>query len=338
MPTVITIGTATRDVFLESPSFAVFRDSHLNARAGFPEGAECFPLGSKIEVAKLTLTTGGGATNAAVTFARQGLKTKCLMEIGADSIGDEIVAEMKRERVDPIAIRNKKLMTGYSTLLLTPTGERTVLVYRGASSDLHLPQGLLERLKADWVYIVPGNISFKTIEKIVRHFKKSGAQIAFNPSSYYLGLGIKKLKPLLKSVSVFIVNREEAARLTGVSFEKEARIFQKLDDYIDGIAVMTDGPRGVFVSDGKTMLHAKTFKERKIINRTGAGDAFGSGFVSALAKAGTISQASIREAIRLGSANGTSIVEHMGAKRGILTAREASASRWKHISIRETVL
>lgn len=338
MKSVITIGTATQDVFLESSSFAAFKDPYLNARAGFSEGAECFALGSKIEVERLTLTTGGGATNAAVTFARQGIKTKCLMEIGADSIGDEIVSEMKREHVDPIVIRNKKLMTGYSTLLLTPTGERTVLVYRGASSDLHIPNKLFGRLRADWAYIVPGNISFGTIAKIVNHFKKTGTKIALNPSSHYLGLGIKKLKPLLNSVSVFIVNREEASKLTGVPFAEEARIFKVLDKYIDGIAVMTDGPRGVFVSDGKIKFHAGAFKERAIVNRTGAGDAFGSGFVSALVKSGSTSRDSIREAIRLGSANATSIVEHMGAKRGILTARGARAPRWRRIAIQEVVL
>jgi ribokinase len=338
MRTVITIGTATQDVFLESPRFAAFKDSHLNARSGFPEGAECLALGAKIEVTRLTLTTGGGATNAAVTFARQGIPTQCLMEVGNDTIGDGIVRELKREHVTPIAIRDKKNMTGYSTLLLTPTGERTVLVYRGASSDLHVSEGALKKLKADWVYIAPGNIPLRTIAGIVRHFKKSGAKIALNPSGSYLALGIEKLKPLLNSVSVFLVNREEAARLTRVPYENEARIFKTLDAYIDGVAVMTDGSRGVIVSDGKTMFHAKTFKERVIHNRTGAGDAFGSGFVATLVRANRIDRGSLQEAIRSGSANATSVVEHMGAKQGILTAREFRSARWKKLPIKMTAL
>jgi len=80
---VITIGTATRDCFLQSPDFKVIRSSR------FVTGqAECFALGSKIEVPFIIFTTGGGAANAAVTFARQGLKAGCLAKIGKDLAGE----------------------------------------------------------------------------------------------------------------------------------------------------------------------------------------------------------------------------------------------------------
>ena len=96
-----------------------------------------------------------------------------------------------------------------------------------------------------------------------------------------------------------------------------------------GIVVMTKGPQGVAVSDGKMIWQAGSFKEKKMVDRTGAGDAFGSGFV-----AGLIQASRIEYAIRLGSANATSVVEYVGAKKGIVTKNDfEKSSRWKNFKI-----
>ena len=85
---IITIGTATRDVFLTSPLFKVLRDKKHLPKIGFPTGeAQCFTLGGKIEINETVFTTGGGATNAAITFSRHGLKTAALIKIGRDETG-----------------------------------------------------------------------------------------------------------------------------------------------------------------------------------------------------------------------------------------------------------
>ena len=100
---IITIGTATRDVFLTSPLFKVLTDvAHLK-KIGFPTGeAQCFALGGKVEIDAPVLTTGGGATNAAVTFGRQGFKAACLAKIGDDAIAGDVEAELVKEGVKTI--------------------------------------------------------------------------------------------------------------------------------------------------------------------------------------------------------------------------------------------
>ena len=77
---------------------------------------------------------------------------------------------------------------------------------------------------------------------------------------------------------------------------------------------MTDGPRGVWVSDGSRIYIAETFPDKNLVSRTGAGDAFGSGFV-----AGLIRKEDVVYAMRLASANATAVTEHLGAHNGALT-------------------
>ena len=90
---IVSIGSATRDVFLNSANFESRR------HADSPTGTEqCFPLGSKIEINKMVFTTGGGGTNAAVTFARQGLKTADIGVVGRDFNGRAILEELAKTR------------------------------------------------------------------------------------------------------------------------------------------------------------------------------------------------------------------------------------------------
>lgn len=338
---IITIGTATRDIFLTSPLFKVLRDKKHLKKIGFATGeAQCFALGGKIEVGKPIFTTGGGATNAATTFSRQGLKTATLVKIGNDSAGREILSELKKENIDILSL-NHNNDTAYSIILLASGGERTILVYRGVSENLNAEEIPFNKLKAKWVYIFPGKIPFETINKIFNHFYCNGASIAFNPSKYFIEMGLKKIKPFLNKTKVFILNREEASYLTGVDYDKEKEIFKKLDEAIDGIAVMTDGEKDVLVSDGHKIYQAGIFQEKVVIDRTGAGDAFGSGFVSGLVQQkekcekGLCKPSNIEYAIRLGSANATSVIEQIGAKAGILKKLDFEKSkRWKYLPIK----
>ena len=95
---VITIGTASRDVFLQSEAFKIFKDPEHLKKIGFPEGeAQCFALGGKIDIREPVFATGGGATNTAVTFARQGFKTAAFIKIGRDEDGDELHRMMRQQ-------------------------------------------------------------------------------------------------------------------------------------------------------------------------------------------------------------------------------------------------
>jgi len=97
---------------------------------------------------------------------------------------------------------------------------------------------------------------------------------------------------------------------------------------VPGIAVVTDGPRGAYASDGRYLYRAGVFKERKLVDRTGAGDAFGSGFI-----AGLMQKHDVHHALRLAAANATSVVEQIGAQGGILTKRDFAGARWRYLDL-----
>src|SRR3989338_3545132 len=126
----ITVGAAIRDVFLKSKEFKAKKDPKIKNLTDL-----VLPLGSKINVDELIFETGGGATNAAVTFARQGLKTGCIARVGDDPGGKATIEFLENEGVDTnLILRSKEYYTAYSIILVTATGERTILVYRGASA------------------------------------------------------------------------------------------------------------------------------------------------------------------------------------------------------------
>ncbi len=339
---IITIGTATQDVFLTGKLFKVIKDPKHLEKIGILTGeAECFALGSKIEIEKPVFSIGGGAANAAVTFSRQGLKTASLIKLGKDPEAESILKELKREKVFPLPIYDKKLSTAYSVVLLAPSGERTILVYRGASKYLKISEIPFNKIRSRWAYISPGNIPFPTLLKIYSHLKKQNTLIAINPSKHLMEMGIKKLEPILSKSKVVILNREEASCLTKTKYQNEKEIFRRLDKAVLGIAVMTDGPKGVIVSDGRKIYQAGTFKNKKVVDETGAGDSFGSGFVCGLIRKkercdkNKCVPANITYAIRLATANAISNLEKIGATEGLLTKNDFEKNpRWKTLKIK----
>lgn len=302
---VVTIGSATKDVFLFSDQFQLLPSPRFETGVG-----ECVSLGSKIEISKIVETTGGGATNAAVTFARLGLRTAVVCKVGADGSGRDIVASLRAERVNVSLIAvDTKVPTAYSTLLTTNAGERTVLVYRGASARFRAADIPFQKCSAKWFYVTSLGGDVALASKIVAHAAKCGAQVAWNPGGKELDAGLGKLLPIIRNVRVMNINREEGARLAGS--EDVAKILAALATPGNAV-VVTDGPNGAYAhADGNTFFSAGTGK--KATSQTGAGDAFGSGFVAAFMRT-----ENVRDGLAVGTLNAESVIGHVGAKAGIL--------------------
>ncbi|MFH1621214.1 MAG: carbohydrate kinase family protein [Patescibacteria group bacterium] len=307
---VITIGAATRDVFVRSKKFENIPSD--TAPDGFNA---CLPLGAKIPIDELVFETGGGATNAAVTFARFGLKTGCISRVGYDIGGREILEKLKTEKIDTSSIQKDKIhRTAYSIILLSGTGHRAILVYRGASSNLDVKATDWKRVKSNWIYLtsVAGKMDF--IKKIFEHAKSNLTQIAWNPGNKEIELGLKKLLPFIMQTDLLFLNLEEAAALTNTTPRHEDLIVKTLSPLPRTALIITDGSHGAHVYSRGYTWRASALKG-KAINTTGAGDAFGSAFTAAIIKDGDL-----KKALKVGSLNAFGVVTHMGAKAGILKA------------------
>lgn len=322
---VITIGTATRDAFLKSKEFKRISTPEYESGEGL-----CLPSGAKIDIDDIIFSTGGGAANSAVTFARQGYRVACVCKIGDDISGREVIANLKSEAVSALfAVQDENLKTAYSILMLSDSGERTILVYRGASEKFESRDINLRSMAAKWFYI-SGSIPFDIMSSIVDRAKNIGSKTAINPSKSQINLGLRKFGGILEKTDVLIINREEGARLTGIDFKNENKIFGVLDKIVKGIIILTDSENGSIVSDGKNVYKAGIYKEQNVVDKTGAGDAYGSGFVSSLIE----DENNIKRAIMLASANSSSVVESIGAKTGIISKNDFENNpRWKKFDI-----
>lgn len=303
---IVAVGAAVQDVFLSNSD--AFKAVCLN-----PD--ECFqqlPLGAKEDVNKIDFSTGGGATNASVTFARQGLRAQFMGTIGHDPAGQAVLDDLDKEGVDTSGVTySDTFSTGYSVLLLAPNGERTILTYRGASTHYDIKNFDLDNSDADWLYVSSMAGSMGVLAKLFTQARSLGMKIAFNPGKGELAQA-DKLKSLLDDVEVLLVNREEAAQI--VEGDELEELVRRLSNVVP-VAIVSDGPNGVIATDGKVIVRAGMYEDVPVIDRTGAGDAFGSGFISQYAQG-----ASLKDSIVFASANSTSVVQQIGAKKGILQA------------------
>jgi sugar/nucleoside kinase (ribokinase family) len=299
---ILAIGAAVYDVYLSGEIFTPHKD-HGNF-------VEKFRLGSKNDINAPVFSTGGGATNAAVTFARQGLHSLYMGKLGHDPAARAVLDDLHKDQVDTSLVGySKTFSTGYSCLLLSPSGERTILTYRGASTHYEITEHDFHGIKADWIYLSSLEGNFEVLDTVFAYAEHHNIKIAMNPGKKELE-DKDRLKALLPKLTVLSLNLDEMKMLYhGENREDLIRAAIAEVPFV----VVTDGPNGASASDGKQIVHAGMYEDVPVIDRTGAGDAFSSGFVAMIAAGRSIS-----EAVTFASANSTSVVASIGAKAGIL--------------------
>lgn len=310
---IITFGSAALDIFLKPKGQKTIKNKKFITGKGI-----CFNLGSKIDVEEIHFSSGGGGTNTAASFAKQGYKTAYCGTIGDDSAGKEIMSEIKGLGIDSsLVLATKEKPTNLSVVLSGFNDDRTIFVYKGASEVLNKEMIPFDKLKAKWIYLAPlsGNLC-SIFEEVIDFAKKNDMKVAVNPGSCQLSYPLNKLKKILKQVDILFLNQEEASLLTKIEYNKDVEIFKKIDSICPGIAVMTKGPGGVVASDGKHLYQAGIL-DVEVIDRTGAGDSFSSGFLSEYMRSNDI-----EKSIQFGIANSAACLGQWGAKAGLLKQGE----------------
>ena len=304
---VVTIGAATQDVFMISKNFAPIKQGG--------DLVNVLEYGSKIEVEDIVYDTGGGATNCATTFARQGLHVAAIVKIGVDSAGREILHILHKEGVvvDHV-IKSHKAQTGFSVLLKPQDGDRTVLVHRGASDDINKNDLGLSAIKTEWLYVSSLAGEMKTWDTIVKWAERHNVFVAMNPGSRELAKP-KQLLAVAKKAQIVSMNLDEAMTLTNTKSVRAC--LMALHQAGLHIVLVTDGAKGSYCLYNQEVYKCGLYKKVRVVDRTGAGDAYTAGFVSALIRGLTIEQA-----MSFAAANSTSVISYVGAKTGILKTHD----------------
>ena len=278
-----------------------------------------YPAGGKLLIKSLKFELGGGGTNTAVGFARQGYKTAYLGALGNDETAIHIRNALDKEKISFVGTHVDEI-SGYSILLDSKQHDRTALTYKGANNNLKIKS--VPKAKAYYFSSMLGQ-SLKTQLQIAKQAKKNKALVAYNPSLYQVK--DKSIRPLLKLVDILIFNKEEAAALTNQhTLTNMHRAIQRLG--ID-IVIITDGPNTVTCSHRGLIALLKP-KNVKVVEATGAGDAFASGFVGTFLYTKNISKSLIA-----GQENAQSVLQFVGAKAGLLDKTRLLKAKSEHLKI-----
>jgi ribokinase len=295
---IITFGSATVDVFAETNINDLKEEKKYVG----------YPIGSKILLKEIKFSIGGGGTNTAVAFARFGLKTGYIGKLDSGFEGKEILELLKKEKIEFLGgiEKDSSVNGGYSIILDSKGNDRTILKYSGANDFLKAPELDMKKIQSRWLYLstMLGE-SFKTQEKVAMKMHKNGTKIAFNTTEYQIKA--QNIKPLLKICDVFVLNHEEARMLV-----KEGNVLKGLKNLGPKIVVITNKDQDTLAYDG-SKVYSITPHKIKVVERTGAGDAFASGFV-----AGQIIGKSIDKSLKIGLEESESVIKSRGAKNGLL--------------------
>lgn len=319
---VITIGGATRDIFLNFPDLINKKDSK-SYTGSFLQ----IPYGEKMVSENTYFSYGGGAHNSAISFSKLGLSVAPYCNIGIEGTGSLIVKQMKMAGVNTSLVqRDKENHTGLSFFIIGKDNEHTAFLERGSNNYLKINKARLLK-RAKWFYISSLTGDFVDIlPKIFEIAEKTGTKVAWNPGSQQLEEGYEKLEKYIKKTNIFNLNLNEAQALVKSKNNKipnnKRNLIKEIESMGAKISVITEGSNGAHASlEGK--VYSQVAYSRKIIDTTGAGDAFGSTFTF-----GVIKGHDIRYALKIAAINSASVVSKMGATEGLLSYNKIRRSKW----------
>lgn len=301
---LVSVGDTTIDAFIELHEASV----HCNLNRA--DCQLCLNYADKIPYEQVTMLPAGNSTNNAVGSARLGLKNAFVSAAGDDPNGHMIVKELNSEGIDTQYIKlNKNVKTNFHFVLVFQ-GERTILIKHN-KFEYNLPKGL----DTPWIYFSSMGAGTEKFHRDFADFLKKNPKIkvGFNPGTFQMRMGTKKLAGIYKRVEILYLNREEAALVTQQKTRDIKKLMAGMHKLGPPIAVITDGREGSYASDGKKIWFIEEFPGPRI-EATGAGDAYGTGFTAAM-----IYGKSIEEAMVWGTINGGNVVLHVGPHKGLQT-------------------
>lgn len=307
----ISIGDITTDAFIRLKDAKAVRDENGKKSELILRFGDKVPYEFVEEVRAV-----GNSANAAVCAARLGLKSALVTNVGDDHNGHECVATLKKNGVatDFVSIEKDK-ETNYHYVLWFED-DRTILV-KHHEYNYKLP----EFQQPKWVYLSSiGENSADYHTQILDYLRKNQeVKFAFQPGTFQMKMGAENLKDLYARTDIFFCNVEEAKNILNKKEESDIKnLLKAMHDLGPNVTVITDGPKGAYAYDGFEAFFMPPFPDAKPpYDRTGAGDAFSATFTAAIALG-----KSLFDAFLWAPVNSMSVVQQVGAQKGLLTQSE----------------
>lgn len=325
---VITIGSATMDVFVQCEDANIVSVQSKDKKSEFMS----YPYGAKVEISDFDSQVGGGGVNTAMNFANLGFNSSVIFKIGDDIYSKGILNYFKDKNVDlSNIIQDKKVSTGFSIILVSFQGDRTVLAHRGANAMIKKHDINFDAIKhAKLLYIAPINgESNKVLDDIVKFAAEHHVYVCFNAGSTSIKKGFKYLEKILNFAHIVVMNKEEASLATQIQVRPDTKDVKyshekihpdvkamlkklKVRDY--QVIVITDGNKGAYAYNGEDFYLCPPF-EGPVVSTLGAGDAFASTLCASLKR----THHDLGKSLMYASVNSAGVVSEFGATQGLLT-------------------
>lgn len=307
----ISIGDVTIDAFITLKDASVHCDIESEACT------ITMRWGDKIPYKDLTVVPAvGNSANAAVSAVRLGLGTAFISWTGKDRHGEECIEALKNENVDTAMItREEGKKTNYH-YVLSYEAERTILV-RHEHFTYTLPDIPDD---TEWLYVSSVGESAETLHDDIAAWAKKHKKtnLVFQPGTFQMKLGYEQLRELYRNTRLFVCNKQEAQRILKTKETDIRKLLEEMRSRGPDIVSITDGPNGAYAYDGDKIFFVPQYPDiAPPKERTGAGDAYTSTLAAFLAKGHTLKDALLRAPI-----NAMSVVQHIGAQKGLLTEKE----------------
>ena len=328
--TIICIGSASQDIFFPTDDAVIIETpEEITSKQKI-----AFELGGKYRVADRYEAVGGVAANVSCGLARLGHRAAAYSCIGDDEIGRFVMSALGKEGVATDLIRSHDATkTDLSAIIvMTQNGERTIFHNRDANERLTVDKDKLKDAK--WLFVSALNGEWKkNLAQIKETKKEQGMFLALNPGQHNIREDATLMLETLALADVLLLNKDEAIELlqalpsrpTDAELDNERFLLEQLFQAGAKTIGMTDGKRGAWGYDGKEFWACPIYTLNGVVDSTGAGDAFGSGFLAA-----HMAGLPLSDALRYGIANSGSVVGAYGAIAGLLTS-EKMAETIAHI-------
>ncbi|MES2953539.1 MAG: carbohydrate kinase family protein [Patescibacteria group bacterium] len=304
----VAIGDIVTDAFIR------LKEAEVQPSIDHTKQELCMEFAAKIPYESVTIIPAvGNSANAAIAAARLGLSSALVANQGDDTYAKENLVVLKNEHVLRDFIKNHPGANSNYHYVLWYGAERTILV-KHENYSYHLP----DIGSPKWLYLTSLGANTLTFHLEIEEYLKKHPEVklAFQPGTFQIAAGIEKMRYFYSRAEVLVMNVEEAEKVTGLPGDAKIReLTTALHKLGSKIILITDGPKGAYLSTGRNAWFMPAYPDPKPpYERTGAGDAFASTFVSALALGKTP-----EEALRWAPINSMSVVQHVGAREGLLS-------------------
>lgn len=315
MPNLLCLGHITLDTFL------LIDTADIHCDVNTKQCTVSFDYGAKIPVHEVHYGIGGGAANVVVGTKLLGINSYLYSEIGDDRNGSEIISTLNKYGVEEKYIKRDMYSSDLASIISYGT-DRTIFTY---NKDREFAPNFIDLESFDNIFLssVGKNVA-KLYEKITEYKKAKKFKLFFNPGSKEIKYSMPAIQDLLPYVDYLIANVDEGCRILNTGL---TRSHINIEDLIHllvekGIktVVLTDAENGVYFNDGLKIIHQPS-KEIKVVEKTGAGDAFASGFISSV-----LYENDVRKSAQWGILNSINVMQKPGAQSGLMTFEQISKS------------